>query len=107
MVSNLDIFRYASVLIREHGAGTALEAAQRADAMLEKGDMDGCAVWKRIVAAVEEIERTERRGSGGWRRTPRRSSISGSGGGLGTSRRSGRRIWSRRWATGRSRSAIE
>ncbi len=39
----------------------ALEAAQRADAMLEKGGVDGCAVWKRIVAAVEEIERTERR----------------------------------------------
>ncbi len=29
--------------------------------MLEKGDLDGCAVWKRIVAAVEEIERTELR----------------------------------------------
>ena len=29
--------------------------------MLERGDMDGCAVWKRIVAPVGEIERTERR----------------------------------------------
>ncbi len=58
-----------SWLIRGHGAGAALEAAQRADAMLERGDMDGCAVWKRdgcavwkrIVVAIEEIERTERR----------------------------------------------
>ena len=41
--------------------GAAPEAAQRADAMLERGDMEGAAVWKRIVAAVEEIERTERR----------------------------------------------
>ncbi len=61
MTSDLDIYRSANVLIREHGDGAALEAAQRADAMLEKGDMDGGAVWKRIVAAVEEIERTERR----------------------------------------------
>ena len=61
MTSDLDIFRTANVLIREHGAGAALEAAQRADAMLERGDMDGCAVWKRIVVAIEEIERTERR----------------------------------------------
>ena len=61
MSSDLDIFRTANVLIRNHGDGVALEAAQRADAMLERGDMDGCAVWKRIVAAVEEIERTERR----------------------------------------------
>ena len=61
MTSDLDIFRTANVLIREHGAGAALEAAQRARAMLERGDMGGCAVWKRILAAVEEIERTERR----------------------------------------------
>ncbi len=61
MTSDLDIYRSSSVLVREHGAGASLEAAQRADAMLERGDMDGCAVWKRIVAAVEEIERTERR----------------------------------------------
>ncbi len=25
--------------------------------MLEKGDLDGCAVWKRIVRAVEELRR--------------------------------------------------
>jgi hypothetical protein len=29
--------------------------------MLERGDMEGAAVWKRIVVAVEEIERRERR----------------------------------------------
>ena len=62
MTSDLDIFRSASVLIRGHGAGTALEAAQRADAMLERGDMDGCAVWKRITAAVEDVQRRGRRG---------------------------------------------
>ena len=61
MTSDLDIYRSATVLVRDHGAGAALEAAQRADAMLERGDMDGCAVWKRIVATVEEIERTELR----------------------------------------------
>ncbi len=27
----------------------------RADAMLEKGDLEGQAVWKRIVRAVEEL----------------------------------------------------
>ena len=61
MPSEIDIFRSANVLIREHGAGAAPGAAQRADAMLERGDVDGCAVWKRIVAAIEDIERTERR----------------------------------------------
>ena len=28
----------------------------RADAMLEKGDLDGYAVWKQILRAVEELQ---------------------------------------------------
>ncbi len=35
MTSDIDIFRTANVLIREHGEDTAVEAAQRADAMLD------------------------------------------------------------------------
>lgn len=31
----------------------------RADALLEKGDLDGYAVWKRILQAVEELRRVE------------------------------------------------
>jgi hypothetical protein len=61
MPTEIDIYRSASVLIREHGPGATLEAAQRADAMLEKGDMDGAAVWKRIETAVEDIQRMRRR----------------------------------------------
>ena len=33
------------------------EAAMRADAMLEKGDLDGYAVWKRVLKAVGELLR--------------------------------------------------
>ncbi len=29
----------------------------RADAMLETGDLNGYAVWKRILRAVEELQR--------------------------------------------------
>ncbi len=32
----------------------------RADAMLEKGDLDGYAAWKRILRAVEELLSKER-----------------------------------------------
>ena len=31
----------------------------RADAMLETGDLDGYAAWKRILRAVEELQRVE------------------------------------------------
>ncbi len=41
MTSDLDIYRTASGLIHEHGEDAALEAAQRADTMLEKGSLDG------------------------------------------------------------------
>jgi hypothetical protein len=61
VTSDLDIYRTANVLIREHGEDAVLEAAQRADAMLEKGSLDGQRVWKRVLAAVEEIQRGEPR----------------------------------------------
>ena len=28
-------------------------------AMLDKGDLDGCATWKRILRAVEELQGSE------------------------------------------------
>ena len=36
----------------------------RADAMLEAGDLDGLAVWKRILRAVGELQNVEL-GAGG------------------------------------------
>ena len=52
MVSDLDTYRAANVLIRQHGEDAPIEAAMRADAMLESGDLDGYAVWKRVVKAT-------------------------------------------------------
>ena len=46
-------------LIRQRGEDAALEAAKHADAMLANGDLEGQQVWKRIVKAVEELQRTE------------------------------------------------
>ncbi len=37
MPSNLDIFRSAKFQVDQHGEDAGLEAAMRADAMLEKG----------------------------------------------------------------------
>jgi hypothetical protein len=54
MTSDLDVYRTANVLIREHGETATLEAAQRADAMLEEGGLDGQRVWKRVLSAVAE-----------------------------------------------------
>ncbi len=55
MISDLDIYRSANVIIRQHGEDAPIEAAMRADTMLERGDLDGYAVWKRIVKTVDEL----------------------------------------------------
>ena len=31
----------------------------RADAMLEAADVDGCAVWKRVIKAIDELQSEE------------------------------------------------
>ena len=55
MVSELDIWRAANLLIRRHGADAELEAAKRADLMLDRGDDDGRLLWMRIRRAVEAL----------------------------------------------------
>ena len=59
MIPDLDIFRSAQILVKQHGQDAPLHAAMRADELLEAGDLDGCAVWKRILRAVEELQRAE------------------------------------------------
>ncbi len=60
MTSDLDIYRSANALVKRHGPDAPIHAAMRADAMLDKGDLDGYAVWKRIVKAVGELLSKER-----------------------------------------------
>ena len=59
MIYDIDVYRAANVLIREHGEYATIEAYQRAGQMLDRRDIDGLAVWEHILAAVEEIRRTE------------------------------------------------
>jgi hypothetical protein len=58
----LTIYRAARLLIDKHGDEAALYAAGRADLFLEKGDISGTAIWRRIMAAVEELQRGRRSG---------------------------------------------
>jgi hypothetical protein len=55
---NPDIWRAANLLLKRHGADAEVAAAMRADELLAGGDIEGCAVWKRILAAVTELSRT-------------------------------------------------
>ena len=55
-IPDLDLWRAANLVIRQHGPDAELEAAKRADLMLERSDFDGQAVWKRIRRAVVELQ---------------------------------------------------
>ena len=44
--------------VRQHGNLATQEVAGRADALLYKGDLEGQRVWKRIIAAVEDLQET-------------------------------------------------
>ncbi len=62
MTSDLDIYRAANELIKQHGEAADIEAAMRADERLPAGDMEGRAVWLRILMAVEDLLSEERPG---------------------------------------------
>ena len=39
------------------GTDAPIHAAMRADEQLDAGDLDGAAVWRRIKAAIEEMQK--------------------------------------------------
>ena len=62
MTSDPDIFRAAKLLVDQHGEDAPLRAAERADELLDGGDTEGAAIWRRILAAIEELRRGRREG---------------------------------------------
>ena len=64
MISDIDIWRSARFLIKRYGEDASVHAAMRADTMREAGDPDGSAVWKRILRAVEELQKAEPKSGG-------------------------------------------
>jgi hypothetical protein len=61
MISDLDIWRAAHLLIRKHGANAKLEAVRLQDLMLDCDVEGGRRVWQRIGPAIEALQ-TPRRG---------------------------------------------
>ncbi len=60
MTSDSDIYRSANELIKQHGDAADIKAAMRADELMDAGDMEGEAVWLRIVKVIEELLSEER-----------------------------------------------
>jgi hypothetical protein len=60
-VTEIDIWRTATLLIRQHGEDADFVAAQRADELLGNGDHLGCAVFLQIKRAIETLKREKPR----------------------------------------------
>jgi len=45
-IADLDIWRSAMVMVKRYGDDATLEAAARADELMERGDMVGCTTWR-------------------------------------------------------------
>ncbi len=56
MLSDLDLWRAANVMIKRYGDGAATEAAMRADEFLDQGIIDGQRLWMRIMQTIEELQ---------------------------------------------------
>ena len=64
MIEEVDIWRAAEQMRKLYGADAVIHAAMRADNLLDQGDVEGCAMWKRVVTAINELERSAPRDGG-------------------------------------------
>lgn len=53
MISELDTYRAANLVIKRYGF---IEAARMVDRMLELGDLEGRDLWRRIRSAIEALQ---------------------------------------------------
>jgi len=60
LTDDKDIYLATKLLIDRHGDDAVIEAAMMADKMLEQGDLDGLATWKRILKTIEELQAGKR-----------------------------------------------
>ncbi len=57
--SDIDIYRSADAIIKQHGNNAKSHAAQMLDKMVSNGDADGQAAWLRILRAIDELLDTD------------------------------------------------
>ena len=56
------VYHAAKLLVHQHGADPAPQAARRVDRLLDDGDAEGAAIWRAIMSAIEELQRKRRDG---------------------------------------------
>ncbi len=57
MTAALDVFHAAKLLIDQNGDDASDFALQRAEQLLDAGDIEGAAIWRQIFNAIVELQR--------------------------------------------------
>jgi hypothetical protein len=56
VIPEADIWCAALAIVKRYGPDAMIEAAARADQLLEDGDWQGAATWHRILDAIERLQ---------------------------------------------------
>jgi hypothetical protein len=56
VIPEIDIWRAAGLMLKRYGEKALEESAARADVREAQGDDNGAATWRRITAAVEQLD---------------------------------------------------
>ena len=64
MAEEIDIWCAAKQMIDMFGSKAGYQSGRRAGALMDQGDVEGFEMWKRVAAAINELDRaTPREGS--------------------------------------------
>ncbi|MCP3730365.1 hypothetical protein M9978_07975 [Sphingomonas sp. MG17] len=58
MIEDREVWACANMLIKQHGGDAWLVVSQRADELLEQGEIEGHRTFLRILRRIEDLERT-------------------------------------------------
>ena len=61
MTCDPDVWLCAHLLLRRYGADAEQECSARVSRMIASGDETGAAVWQRVLDAVRDVTRADRR----------------------------------------------
>ena len=56
MIDDRDVWAAAVLMVKRYGDDAMLEASERADQLLDEGDMAGGETWQRILSAIERLQ---------------------------------------------------
>jgi len=55
VIPEIDIWRVANLMMKCYGEEADIESAIRAEELFDEGDLNGAAVWPRVIDAIAQL----------------------------------------------------